>query len=304
MPWRGPGPPASPRQRRASERFRGTPVAGSAAPGLRVYGTAHRRSQRPRKRAARADELRRRRRSTAHERTARAQLLDLARRLRRRPATRRRRTARDRRRAAARVDLPGRGDRHRRTSGSSTAGGDRRDDHGAQHVRPVRGPWEEFGPTGPAGGGRPALPPRRLRAHHARPGEMAGGTTFHFVTDGIEAALDRARCGGGRRLGGAVDCSSTCARAFDDSTWRVPVLLGGGERLFDGLGSVMTAGGAWSSPVASWPTCTRRLPRSPSDACRRPPPSAASPAASPRSASRRRWPSTRRPRRSRRPASR
>ena len=39
--------PASPRQRRASERFRGTPVAGSAAPGLRVYGTAHRPSQRP-----------------------------------------------------------------------------------------------------------------------------------------------------------------------------------------------------------------------------------------------------------------
>src|SRR3954451_16754736 len=51
MPWalhpqQGPGPPASPRQRRASGRIRGTPVAGSAAPGMPVYGTASPESER------------------------------------------------------------------------------------------------------------------------------------------------------------------------------------------------------------------------------------------------------------------
>jgi dihydrofolate reductase len=68
---------------------------------------------------------------------------------------------------------------------------------------------------------------------------MAGGTTFHFVTDGIEAALDRARSAAGGqdvRLGGGVATIQEYARAglLDElHVAVVPVLLHGGERLFD-----------------------------------------------------------------------
>ena len=82
--------------------------------------------------------------------------------------------------------------------------------------------------------------------HHARdPVPMAGGTTFHFVTDGIEAALDRARAAaGGRhiRLGGGAATVREYLRAglLDElHVAVVPVLLGGGERLFDGLGDAL-----------------------------------------------------------------
>jgi dihydrofolate reductase len=82
--------------------------------------------------------------------------------------------------------------------------------------------------------------------HHSRPSvQMAGGTTFHFVTDGIEVALERARetAGGGIvRLGGGVSTVQQYLRAglLDELHLAVvPVLLGGGERLFEGLGSAM-----------------------------------------------------------------
>jgi dihydrofolate reductase len=81
--------------------------------------------------------------------------------------------------------------------------------------------------------------------HHPRnPVVMAGGTTFHFVTEGIEAALDRARAAAGDRhvrLGGGVATVHEYMRAglLDELHLAVvPVLLGGGERLFDGLGDV------------------------------------------------------------------
>ena len=72
---------------------------------------------------------------------------------------------------------------------------------------------------------------------------MAGGTTFHFVTDGIEAALERARAAAGGahvRLGGGADTVQQYLRAglLDElHVVVVPVLLGGGERLFDNLGT-------------------------------------------------------------------
>jgi dihydrofolate reductase len=82
--------------------------------------------------------------------------------------------------------------------------------------------------------------------HHPRdPVVMAGGTTFHFVTDGIEAALERARDAAGGlhvRLGGGVSTVQQYLRAglLDElHVVVVPVLLGGGERLFEGLGTAL-----------------------------------------------------------------
>jgi dihydrofolate reductase len=76
--------------------------------------------------------------------------------------------------------------------------------------------------------------------HHERaPLEMEGGTTFHFVTDGIEAALQRAR--GGRRAGcrnggGAATVNQYLAAGLIDELRLhvVPVLIGAGERLLEG----------------------------------------------------------------------
>jgi dihydrofolate reductase len=74
---------------------------------------------------------------------------------------------------------------------------------------------------------------------------MSGGTTFHFVTDGIEAALERARAAaGGRhvRLGGGAATVRQYLRAglLDElHVAVVPVLLGSGERLFGDLGDAL-----------------------------------------------------------------
>jgi dihydrofolate reductase len=74
--------------------------------------------------------------------------------------------------------------------------------------------------------------------------EMAGGTTFHFVTDGIEAALKRAKdSANGRdiRLGGGVATIQEYLRAglIDEIHLAMaPALLGSGEHLFAGLDAV------------------------------------------------------------------
>ncbi|MCW2766652.1 MAG: 5-amino-6-(5-phosphoribosylamino)uracil reductase [Nocardioides sp.] len=75
--------------------------------------------------------------------------------------------------------------------------------------------------------------------HHARePIEMAGGTTFHFVTEGLERALELARTAGGGDVdiaGGASTVRQALrAGELDEFAFDiVPVLLGSGERLFD-----------------------------------------------------------------------
>jgi dihydrofolate reductase len=74
---------------------------------------------------------------------------------------------------------------------------------------------------------------------------MEGRTVFHFVTDGIEAALERGyqAAGGDIRLGGGASAIQQYLRAglVDEMHLAyVPVLLGGGERLFEGLGNVPT----------------------------------------------------------------
>ncbi len=79
--------------------------------------------------------------------------------------------------------------------------------------------------------------------HHARePLPMEGGTTFTFVTDGIESALDQARAAAGERdvqiAGGATAVQQYLAAGLLDQLYlhTVPVILGAGERLLDGVG--------------------------------------------------------------------
>jgi dihydrofolate reductase len=108
---------------------------------------------------------------------------------------------------------------------------------------PVRGPWaadEQW--KGWWGDNPPYHHPTFVLTHHARPPVvMAGGTTFHFVTDGLEPALKRAfEAAGGKdvRLGGGVATVQQALRArlIDELHIAiVPALLGAGERLFDNL---------------------------------------------------------------------
>jgi dihydrofolate reductase len=107
---------------------------------------------------------------------------------------------------------------------------------------PARGPWPDDSWKGWWGDEPPYHVPVFVLTHHARvPLAMAGGTTFYFVTDGIESALAQAReAANGRdvRLGGGVATVREYLRArlIDELHLAVrPVLLGSGEALFSGL---------------------------------------------------------------------
>jgi dihydrofolate reductase len=107
---------------------------------------------------------------------------------------------------------------------------------------PVRGPWPDESWKGWWGDEPPYHVPAFVLTHHARrPIEMKGGTTFHFVTDGIEAALDRARQAAGDkdvRIGGGVATIRQYLRArlINELSLAVrPVLMGAGENLFADL---------------------------------------------------------------------
>jgi dihydrofolate reductase len=107
---------------------------------------------------------------------------------------------------------------------------------------PVRGPWPDDSWKGWWGEEPPYHVPVFVLTHYPRePVEMKGGTTFHFVTGGIHEALDRARQAAGDRDirigGGAATIRQFLeARLIDELHLAVrPVLLGRGERLFDGL---------------------------------------------------------------------
>lgn len=107
---------------------------------------------------------------------------------------------------------------------------------------PVRGPWHDDSWKGWWGDSPPFHAPVFVLTHHARePIEMPGGTTFHFVTQGIHAALKHAReAAGGKdvRLGGGVATIRQYLQAqrVDELHLAVtPVLLGKGEGLFAGL---------------------------------------------------------------------
>ena len=108
---------------------------------------------------------------------------------------------------------------------------------------PIRGPWGDEQWKGWWGDEPPYHHPVFVLTHHPRPPiQMQGGTTFHFVDDGIEAALQRAiEAAGGSdvRIGGGAATIQQYLRAglIDEMHVAiVPILLGAGERLFDNLG--------------------------------------------------------------------
>lgn len=105
-----------------------------------------------------------------------------------------------------------------------------------------RGPWPDDGWKGWWGENPPYHAPTFVLTHHPRePIVMEGGTTFHFVTDGIHAALDRAREAAGDRdvkiAGGASTVRQYLQAGLIDELHVAvsPVLLGRGEALFEGL---------------------------------------------------------------------
>ena len=107
---------------------------------------------------------------------------------------------------------------------------------------PVRGPWPDGEWKGWWGEEPPYHCPVFVLTHHDRPPlEMKGGTIFHFVTGGIEEALDRARdaaAGADVRIGGGASTVRQYLRArlIDELHLAfAPVLLGGGENLFAGI---------------------------------------------------------------------
>ncbi|MBA3684837.1 MAG: dihydrofolate reductase [Planctomycetes bacterium] len=107
---------------------------------------------------------------------------------------------------------------------------------------PVRGPWPDENWKGWWGDTPPYHVPVFVLTHHARkPLEMQGGTTFHFVTDGIASALRQAKAAAGAkhvRIGGGAATVRQYLNAglIDEMHLAIsPVVLGEGEHLFAGI---------------------------------------------------------------------
>ncbi len=107
---------------------------------------------------------------------------------------------------------------------------------------PVRGPWPDGAWKGWWGDNPPYHAPTFVLTHYPRaPVEMEGGTVFHFVTGGIEAALRLAREAAGGldvKIGGGVSTVRQYLRAgaIDELHFAVaPVVLGRGEAMFAGI---------------------------------------------------------------------
>ena len=107
---------------------------------------------------------------------------------------------------------------------------------------PIRGPWPDESWKGWWGSNPPYHVPVFVLTHHARaPLVMEGGTTFYFVTDGLESALQQAQ-GVAKakdiRIGGGIATIKQCLRArlIDEMHLAiVPIFLGAGENFFAGL---------------------------------------------------------------------
>ncbi len=107
---------------------------------------------------------------------------------------------------------------------------------------PIRGPWKDDSWKGWWGEEPPYHVPVFVLTHHARaPLAMKGGTTFHFVTDGPESALQQAKNaanGQDVRIGGGVSTIRQYLTAGQVDEMHLafsPVLLGEGENLFAGI---------------------------------------------------------------------
>ncbi|MFL5897579.1 MAG: dihydrofolate reductase family protein [Solirubrobacterales bacterium] len=107
---------------------------------------------------------------------------------------------------------------------------------------PVRGPWTEPLWNGWWGDEPPFRVPVFVLTHHEREPLTLGETTFHFVTEGPERAVELAREAAGGQdvsVGGGGETIQQLIRAglLDELLVnQVPVILGGGERLLDGIG--------------------------------------------------------------------
>ncbi len=105
-----------------------------------------------------------------------------------------------------------------------------------------RGPWGDDPWRGWWGDDPPFHMPVFVLTHHERDPLILSDTTFTFVTDGIESALEQARVAAGDRdvfIGGGADVINQylAAGLVDELELHVaPILLGGGARLFDGVG--------------------------------------------------------------------
>jgi len=107
---------------------------------------------------------------------------------------------------------------------------------------PIRGSWADEEWKGWWGENPPYHTPVFVLTHHPRdPITMEGGTVFHFITDGIESALEQARAAANGldvRLGGGVETvrQYLSAGLVDEMHIAIaPVLLGSGEALFHGI---------------------------------------------------------------------
>ena len=107
---------------------------------------------------------------------------------------------------------------------------------------PVRGEWPDENWKGWWGDNPPYHAPTFILTHYPRdPIVMEGGTTFYFVTDGIEAALEQARAAAGERdvkIGGGVSTVRQYLQAglIDELHFAFsPVMLGQGEAMFTGI---------------------------------------------------------------------
>ena len=107
---------------------------------------------------------------------------------------------------------------------------------------PIRGPWPDDSWKGWWGDNPPYHAPTFVLTRHPRdPIEMDGGTTFIFVTDGIEGALEKAKLAAkGRdvKIGGGVATvrQYLCAGLIDELHFALsPVVLGQGEAMFAGI---------------------------------------------------------------------
>ena len=107
---------------------------------------------------------------------------------------------------------------------------------------PLRGAWEGADWVGWWGDNPPYHASTFILTHHAHPPiQMAGGTTFIFVTDGIDSALDQAKAAAGDldvKIGGGVSTVRQYLKAglIDELHYAVsPVVLGQGEAMFAGL---------------------------------------------------------------------